>query len=644
MILATTMLLFCNHSLATPPPSLKDYASLPRISQMTISASGNRIAYRQTLEDEDTIIIRNISDMSIVGGINNIAEVKPRQLRFVSDDKLLLLSESNLKLIRYRGRHDVRSASVYDVKDQELYYILQPGFGIHASNLNLSRIAGVSPDTNEVYMQVLMPMTRQLEDKKTVYSVVRASLERKRRPKRHINGTEDTRDYFLDKQGQPLARERYDNLSNTHRLESYINGEWKLIYENEESELLYVDFSGITPDRKSIVMKKTNKGSDHSAYYKIDLANGEISGPISEKADKDVQSVVTDINRIVYGIQYSGFEPSYEFFDEALNSHYREIIKGLPEQSVWIQDFTSDWKNIVLYVEGSASSGAYLLYSEGKFKLLASARPEIAAKFVHPVQDYAYIARDGWEIPSLVTLPKNQDHKNLPAIMLPHGGPGSHDKKGFDYTAQYFAEKGYAVIQPQFRGSSGFGNKHYQKGKGEWAKAMQDDLTDAINDLAKKGLVDANRVCIVGGSYGGYAALAGATFTPDVYKCAVSINGISDLALMLKTEREKYGRHHWAVSYWEDLINNGNVKRDYVSKISPINFIDNVDIPILLIHGERDTVVEFQQSKNMYETLNDANKQAKLVELDNGDHFLRNAENRKQAMMAIGEFVDEHLN
>ena len=155
-------------------------------------------------------------------------------------------------------------------------------------------------------------------------------------------------------------------------------------------------------------------------------------------------------------------------------------------------------------------------------------------------------------IPMILTLPKltGGGIKNLPAVVLPHGGPESQDQVGFDYMAQALASRGFLVIQPQFRGSTGFGQEHLEAGWGQWGKGMQNDLTDVVGTLSQQGIIDSNRVCIVGASYGGYAALAGAAFTPDLYKCAVSIAGVSHLPKMLADDKSRYGRQSSVLDYW----------------------------------------------------------------------------------------------
>jgi dipeptidyl aminopeptidase/acylaminoacyl peptidase len=243
-----------------------------------------------------------------------------------------------------------------------------------------------------------------------------------------------------------------------------------------------------------------------------------------------------DINRVDYGVRYSGFTPSYEFLDATVTARVSEIADLVPGNSEWLVDWTRDWRSNMDYVEGPAFSGQYFVLTEGaEPTLLTNARPGFDDDTIHPVVEFSYAAADGLRIPTLLTIPRHSIDavRNLPAVMLPHGGPAAHDSIGFDWFAQALADEGYLVIQPQFRGSTGFGLDHRAAGKGEWGRKMQSDLSDGIAALVEKGYVDPARVCIVGMSYGGYAALAGGAFQPDLWRCVVSINGVADLNRMV---------------------------------------------------------------------------------------------------------------
>jgi dipeptidyl aminopeptidase/acylaminoacyl peptidase len=379
------------------------------------------------------------------------------------------------------------------------------------------------------------------------------------------------------------------------------------------------------------------------SYYTMALADGKISEPIFNRADKDVEASLMGLDRVLHGVRYSGFVPSYEFFDERLNARLRGIKQALPNNGFTISDFTPDWSQIIFYMDGELSSGDFLLYKDGGLSLLAAARPEIKPEAVHQVETVNIKARDGLIIPTLLTLPHSTKKEKLPAIMLPHGGPESYDKKGFDWLAQYFASQGYLVIQPQFRGSTGFGWQHQEKGRGQWGLKMQDDISDAIKDLAAKGTIDADKVCIVGASYGGYAALAGAVFTPELYQCVVAINPVADVELMLDKDKSRYGDDNEVVSYWQDVLKKDKLPAGHLASISPINYVEKVSAPVLLIHGEQDKSVSIEQSENMFDLLEDANKKVTFIKLYKGDHQLSKAANRLQALKAIETFVKTHI-
>ncbi|WOH37068.1 prolyl oligopeptidase family serine peptidase [Thalassotalea fonticola] len=609
------------------------YGKLPSKSMVVISPNAERMAYRDTSNNNDAMVVIDLKSGSLLAAVD-VSSVKPDNVYFIDDDRLIFVASKNKHIWGYRGRHDISAAFVYNLTTEKIHQLLIQGYGIYDGQSQLGSIIGISPDKKYAYM----PAYKNLG----AYNLYKVNLEKKRKPSIYRKGTSDTIDFFLDKNGEILARERYNNKTNLHRIEALIDDDWQEIFR-QETPYRTKGFNGVTPDRKSLVMISQDDEHGRWAYYTMTLADGTISGPIFSHKDKDVEHVLTDIQRVIHGVQYSGFTPTYEFFDEKLNARMRGINKAMPNNTFVIKDNTPDWNSMVFYMDGELSSGDYVLYEKGALDLLSPARPDIPPQAVHPVKEYSFKARDGLTIPSLITTPIGQTVKNLPAIMLPHGGPESYDKLGFDWMTQYFAGQGYLVIQPQFRGSKGFGTEHLFKGRGEWGRKMQDDLTDAVHDLSKKGLIDKARVCIVGASYGGYAALAGATFTPDLYKCVVSINGVSDVEQMLDTEQRDYGSDHWVVSYWQDVISKGDVDEDHLEQISPINYVKNVIAPVLLIHGELDQTVPVEQSEDMFDELEDADKNVTFIELEEGDHNLSNAKNRMRALKAIDKFINQHI-
>lgn len=228
-----------------------------------------------------------------------------------------------------------------------------------------------------------------------------------------------------------------------------------------------------------------------------------------------------------------------------------------------------------------------------------------------------------------------------PLIVLPHGGPASRDTYSFDFLAQFLASRGYGVLQPQFRGSWGFGKAFQDAGRGEWGDKMQTDLLDGVAAAAASGDIDPARVCIVGASYGGYAALAGATLHPDAYRCAASIAGVSDLGLLLVEQTRVFGRDSGSFQELRKMLSGAATTK--LAAISPSHLAANVRVPVLLIHGDKDTVVPFEQSQKMADALQAAGKPVELVTLVDENHYLTRAATRTQMLQTLEGFLARNL-
>jgi dipeptidyl aminopeptidase/acylaminoacyl peptidase len=291
---------------------------------------------------------------------------------------------------------------------------------------------------------------------------------------------------------------------------------------------------------------------------------------------------------------------------------------------------------MVVKVFGAQHGYAYALYDW--YGHQATVLGQIYAGVVAPAQvkKIAYAAGDGLLIPGFLTLPKGVTEKALPLVVLPHGGPAAADTLNFDWWAQALADQGYAVLQPNYRGST-ISYAHEAAGFGEWGRKMQTDLSDGVRYLAAQGVIDPKRVCIVGASYGGYAALAGVTLDAGVYRCAVSVAGLSDLRLFLR--RANTGSSNTTQRWWDRFLGVANPNDPAISAVSPIEHIASVNVPVLLIHGRDDTVVRYEQSEVMLKALKQAGKPVELVTLSDEDHWLSRGKTRLQMLQACVAFL-----
>nr|WP_281501521.1 alpha/beta fold hydrolase [Kordiimonas laminariae] len=247
-------------------------------------------------------------------------------------------------------------------------------------------------------------------------------------------------------------------------------------------------------------------------------------------------------------------------------------------------------------------------------------------------------ARDSINIPSFLTFPAGkEDTKSLPAIILPHGGPfGVRDDAHWDYWAQFYASRGYIVLQPNFRGSGGYGRTHRYSGFNQWGGKMQDDLTDATKWLISEGYADPERICIVGGSYGGYASLMGLITEPDLYKCAISINGVTNLPRIKRDDKNNsIGGRNWIKRMGLDGVDD--------EQVSPYHRAQEIKVPVMLISAEDDTRVSYRQSGQMHTRLRELGKDSTYIKLDDGGHSLVTAKARHTLLTETEKFLQKHI-
>lgn len=636
--------------LAFSLPSLETYGKLETFNDVSISPSGERIAYRRTLSDEsDALVVFSLTEGKQIGGLD-VKHIDPKGSYFANDNSLILIGSTHVNSYRYKHDFDMSTAFVFDINKNKATQLIKPGEKLRGKGTvtlgqqGMGRVIGISPNGKSLYMPAFISETNH--DLNPNYSLLKVNLNGKGSHRVASKGTNATNNFFLDRNGNVLAREIINEQKKIHRIDIAKGRSWSPLY-SYDFDIPTHHFIGLNADFSALVFSRDDDGS---GYLQLSLSDGTVKPLDDLNKNKGQRSLIVDRYGVVIGMKYSGFLPDYQMLDDSLNERVQSILTHFKEHAVYLSDWTDDWKHIVVRVEGLNYVGDYFLFSEkskGEKKLtfLLSSRPDITAEDINPIGITKYKARDGLPIPTLLTLPKSKmsNLKNLPTIVMPHGGPASYDSVKFDFMAQAFASRGYLVIQPQFRGSTGFGKKHYEAGWGQWGKGMQDDLTDAVGAYAKAGYVDTERVCIVGASYGGYAALAGAAFTPDLYQCAVSIAGVSHLPKMLAADRSRYGKKSWVLSYWNRSILDGDYDKSLLKTLSPYYAADKVKIPVLLLHGEDDTVVQYEQSKLMYKAINKAKGDAQLIKLKNDDHNLQDSVTRIQAVTEMVNFVDKHI-
>jgi dipeptidyl aminopeptidase/acylaminoacyl peptidase len=354
----------------------------------------------------------------------------------------------------------------------------------------------------------------------------------------------------------------------------------------------------------------------------------------------DIGGVIgNDDDTALEGVTVIEDRPKRYWFNRRMKEIQQVLDESFGAGAATIVSFDRPRENLVIRVGGPDQAGGYYLYSTttGDLKQIGWSNSELKDMKLNPVRTIRYKASDGLEIPAVLTLPRLKAAKNLPLIVLPHGGPWARDYESWDMWAQPLAEMGYAVIQPNFRGSEGFGKAFIEASDGNWGTRMQDDLNDAITHLAKEGIADPKRVCMFGWSYGGYAASRAAQRDGDKYRCAISGAGVHDLADMVAYDKEYLGR------YGAQFIGSAAAK---LSDISPARNAKSFSIPILIVHGAKDDRVPVAQSRDLVKRLKAAGKVEGrdfiYLEQPRNTHHLPLEQDRIQLLEEMKRFLDKH--
>lgn len=384
----------------------------------------------------------------------------------------------------------------------------------------------------------------------------------------------------------------------------------------------------------------TKGDSERIGLYTFDLATREIIDLVYENPDADIDTVQMRDGKPM-GAFWTNDQSNVHWFDEGLAQTYDALSNALPEELVWIQSRSEEDERLVIWAGGPADPGAYYVYTpaEGRLALLTEQRPEIDETQLARPKAIGYTARDGTKIRAILTLPKGREAKDLPLIVLPHGGPYDvHDTLDYSDEVQLLANRGYAVLQPNFRGSGGYGEAFVELGYGQIGQAMQDDLDDAMDWAVAEGIADKDRVCLVGSSYGGYAALWGVIRNPERYRCAASFAGVTDWELVLEHDDQFF--RNWANERREaKIFGEGDFDFDAVS---PYRLAHTLTRPVLIAQGKDDNRVPYSQFTKFRSALKKSSiTPVELVFEDEG-HSFKEPESEQQWYEALTAFLAQH--
>ncbi len=618
---------------------LKLFADDPAMRHAVLSPDGSKVAFVQTLGDGRVAVVAT----GVSGGDRKAVDVTPLKIRdiyWAADDLVMIVYSftdragpiaffGNEREFVFPTGFDLRTGKLIDIAAD---LIEDDGDGV--VRRGLARPDMMFPDGS------MLITLGQITNNRLSRDLVRYNPRTRARVTVEQGGA-DTAHWILGDGGAVVARideaEVRGNVRLSHWELLVPEGRgWRSLIAHQTEEAPFDDWA-LSTDGLSLLATGRN-GQDRNALWKIDLKTGAVSGPLVEDAVFDIDWVISDPNTL-RGVGAGALREGavQTFVDPDLAAVATRLKGGFPGQVVEMQSWSRDRNRFLVTARAPGQPETYYLYDHAQGamgELGPTVAPAASGGLVRTRFDYR--SRDGVPLWSVVTAPKGAG-AGAPIVALPHGGPHGRDSLDYDWLAAAIASRGYVVVQPQFRGSSGQGLAFRKAGYRQWNGVMRTDIEDAVDALAAAGRGDKARASIVGASFGGYAALAGVAFAPERWRCAVAIAPLSDLQLWYVSVTKGRESTAWTAAFFNDRI--ADTSGDALAALSPAKAASAIKAPVLLIHGEDDSVVPIIQSRGMERAVKSAGGRASYIALKNEDHWLSRPATRLQLLESLIAFL-----
>lgn len=611
--------------------SVEAYGKLPVASQMQLSPSGNHIAFIRNHEGNSYVGVIDRQKKTTKFVINTDNEkFRIGWFKWASDEMLLVSAHYPV----HRMLRKYIEARLYKIRidgSEKMRQVSKPKNGERVAQFQ-NGIIDMLPDDPD---HILMEIDYQSGNKPDVYKI---DLREKNTRSRIVRGRTNIYHWMTDQQHRVRLGFGIDETRIFYSLYNLKSKKWQKIWDYEIFDAPDITPLGFGLDPNKLYIRAEHQ--DRYAIFTVDLTEEDLPQTLIY-ADKDYdiegQLIYSKQTKDVIGVYHGESENNKIYFDPSFEKFQQALNQALPNSSNNIVSLSNNNRQYILHTSSQETPGRYYFgdRDSGELTPLIDEYPQLTNAPAVEKSKQSYSASDGLMIEAYLSMPENLPANKRPAVIIPHGGPMSRVYGGFDWFTEFFASRGYVVFEPNFRGSSGYGFQFEMASIENWGGAMQTDLADAATWLVKNQRVDKNRICIVGASYGGYAALMAAAIQQDTFKCAASFAGVSDLQYLVR-KSQNFTNHKVVEKQF-------GKNADALKKHSPVNLTKEINIPIMLIHGELDTIVPVQHSQNMYKALVDHNKKVKYFELENGTHHLSNERNRLKTLSLIDSFLAEYL-
>ena len=614
-----------------PDPAL--FGQRRNIFDAAISPDGTKIAMIQNYKGD---YIVNIVDLANRGGEPKVMGlgkgVSPKYIRWANDGRVMVSFRQTSAL---RGGNLINASFMYtiDADTMKGKHLVRVKKGFRQFNDRV--VDWLEDDPDNILMHFADDGENQSEPAVWRVDVASGNKKRVKSSERLVNG------WVADPSGEPAV--------GVGRRNNGREGLWLIREPGTDRWGRERDYPGLDPDSMDLVavtdegrslVVSAYRGKDTRGLHRYDLTTRQFAETLYQNDRYDVSDVILskDGNTIV-GASFTGEAEERVLFDE-FDSVYEEALAQFAGFQVDFVDQTADGETLILRVSAPSDPGVLLLFSRGgKMSVLGDNMPGLEGSDMGEVIAVRYTARDGQKIPAFVTMPPGivGSPSNLPFIILPHGGPAARDEKRFDYLAQFFATRGYGVLQMNFRGSEGYGKTFADAGQSRWV-TMQEDVEDGTRWLLEKGYADPDKTCIAGWSYGGYAALMGASKDPELYNCVVAIAALTDIPDAISDLREYVNGRVMAENTFGDFMDDKELMRAN----NPVDLAETIKAPVFMAHGTKDTAVEFDQFTRMKKRLERAGVDGTYLSFEDEDHYMTQQDNRQAMLAAIDRFLRKH--
>jgi dipeptidyl aminopeptidase/acylaminoacyl peptidase len=595
---------------------LRDFFKNPEQSRFQISPDGNSIAFMQPYENRMNVF------------------VQPR----AGGPVVRVTSETERDVAGYFWKGARRIVYMKDFKGDENYHVVS----VNSDGSNLVDLtpfdkvrAEIIDDLYERDDEMIIAMNKRNPE---IFDVYRVDLNTKELTLIAENPGNVT-SWVTDHAGRIRLAITTDgvNTSILHRPDES-TAFATAITTNFKQQIspLFFDF-----DNK-LLYAASNIDRDKTAIVRLDPATAKEESVIFVHPEVDAADLSWSRKRKVYtAARFVTWKRERKFFDAEIEAIFKDLERQLPGYEIDLQSTNKNEDIFVVAAWSDRTQGVRYLYEAATRKLtkLAEIAPWLDEKQLSEMKPVTYQARDGLTIHGYLTLPRGGG-TNLPLIVHPHGGPWARDVWGYDPEVQFLANRGYAVLQMNFRGSVGYGRAFWEASFKEWGKKMQDDVSDGVKFVVEQGIADPKRVGIYGGSYGGYAVLAGLAFTPELYACGVDYVGVSNLFTFLKT----------IPPYWKplldmfyEMVGNPDKDKELLTEASPVMHADDIRAPLFIAQGAQDPRVNVDESDQMVAALKKHGIPVEYLVKDNEGHGFHNEENRFEFYEAMEKFLQKHL-